>query len=97
MARRNSSSRKRGRPEAFISRSVVCAITGITEQQLMLWEYEEFVAPAAVVEINGRSEHVYDAAVLERIRTIQSLTEDLGVNLPGIGVALHLLDRLQSR
>jgi DNA-binding transcriptional MerR regulator len=43
---------------------------------------------------SGRSEPLYDPAVLERIRLIRILGEELEVNLPGIGIILNLLDRL---
>lgn len=90
--RRNSSSRRLG--QAYLSRSVLCTITGISEDQLRLWEYEEFIAPATTLEIDGEMHRVYDQESVRRIRTIRALAEDLGVNLPGIGVVLHLLDQL---
>lgn len=77
-----------------MSRSVVCRLGGITENQLMLWEYEEFVVPTAMLQVGRRSEPLYDEGVLRRIRTIRTLAEELGVNLPGIGVILHLLDQM---
>ena len=50
-----------------------------------------------MIEIEGHREPVYNQATLRRIRTIRSLGEDLGINLPGIGVILHLLDQKSSR
>ena len=47
-----------------------------------------------MIEIEGHREPVYSHATLRRIKTIRSLAEDLGMNLPGIGVILHLLDRM---
>ncbi len=92
--RRRSSSRARSR--AYLSRSVLCTMTGITEHQLALWEYEEFVTPVTMLEIEGETHRVYDESAIRRIRTIRALAEDLGVNLPGIGVVLHLLDQLRG-
>ncbi len=83
------------RRRAYLSRSVLCTMTGISEHQLRLWEYEEFLAPATVLEIEGEMHRVYDQASVKRIKTIRALAEDLGVNLPGIGVVLHLLDRMR--
>lgn len=102
MRRSRGSSRKRQRAprtrgSAYLSRSVLCTLTGISEHQLSLWEFEDFIAPAAVLEIEGEPQRVYDDAALSRIRTIRSLAEDLEVNLQGIGVILHLLDRLGLR
>ncbi len=79
---------------AYYSRSALCVLGGISEDQLRLWEWEELVVPARVLTIEGGAEKVYDQSSLQRIRTIRSLGEDLGVNLPGIGVILNLLDRL---
>lgn len=82
------------RERQYLSRSVLCTMTGISEHQLRLWEYEEFIAPATTLEVDGQRQRVYDQAAIRRIRIIRALAEDLGVNLPGIGVVLHLLDQL---
>ncbi len=96
MARRTSSSRRRGsRGETvLLSRTVLCTVTGASERQLAVWEHEDLISPAQVAEIDGRREPLYDRGALERIRLIRTLAEELEVNLPGIGVILHLLDRL---
>lgn len=41
-------------------------------------------------------EHRYDARAIERVRVCWSMHEDLGVNLAGLEVALHLLDQLEA-
>lgn len=38
----------------------------------------------------------FTASCVTRLRTIRRLRRDLGVNLPGIAVALDLLDRMQA-
>jgi DNA-binding transcriptional MerR regulator len=102
MARKSGPSNDRGRTRetrsgvAYLSRSVLCQLGGVTEHQLAVWEYEEFIAPSAILEVGGHRERVYDNSALRRIRTIRALAEDLGVNVPGIGVVLHLLDQLES-
>ncbi len=93
-AKRRAAMRPRS---AYLSRSAVCALGGITEHQLLVWESEELVTPAAVLQVEGNSEPVYDDSALRRIRTIRALDQDLGVNLPGISVILHLLDRLSGQ
>jgi DNA-binding transcriptional MerR regulator len=80
-----------------LSRDALRALGGITDDQLRLWEFEELIEHSAMLEIEGRREPVYNQATLRRIRTIRSLGEDLGINLPGIGVILHLLDQMSSR
>src|SRR2546423_11327470 len=85
--------RKRTAP-SYLNRDAVRTLGGITDDQLRLWEFEEFITHTTVIEIEGHCEPVYSESTLRRIRTIRSLGEDLGINLPGIGVILHLLDQL---
>ena len=58
----------------------------------MLRRFVEFglLEPA---EITGK-EILFDPVTLHRIRVIQRLRYDLGINLAGIGVILDLLDRI---
>ncbi|MFZ0657875.1 MAG: chaperone modulator CbpM [Candidatus Binataceae bacterium] len=96
MARRHSSSNrrpKRGNP-VLVTRGVFCVMTGISDRQLAVWEHEEFIAPAQVTRTGHATERLYDRAALERVRVIRTLSEELEVNIPGIGVILHLLDQL---
>ena len=107
MARRTSTSsasamssmrkRRRGaRGEVvLVSRSAFCAMCGISERQLALWEQEDLLAPARIEQSGTRAEPLYDRNALRRARVIRTLDEELEVNLPGIGVILNLLDRMQ--
>jgi DNA-binding transcriptional MerR regulator len=97
LKRRTPPARPRSAQPAYFSRDALCSLSGITDDQLELWEFEELVAHSRVLDVDGRPERVYDQLTLRRIRTIRSLGEDLGVNLEGIGVILHLLDQLSSR
>ena len=47
-------------------------------------------------EITGRI-LLFEPGVIRRLRVIQRLRCDLGINLAGIGVILHLLDRLKAQ
>jgi MerR family transcriptional regulator/heat shock protein HspR len=76
----------------LVSRSAFCAMCGISERQLAIWEQEDLLAP---VRIEQSAEPLYDRNALRRARVIRTLDEELEVNLPGIGVILNLLDRLQ--
>jgi DNA-binding transcriptional MerR regulator len=95
-SRRNGQKTTKTGSASYMSRSVVCRLGGITESQLMLWEYEEFVSPVAMLQVGRRTEPLYDESALRRIRTIRTLAEELGVNLAGIGVILHLLDQMNT-
>jgi len=76
----------------LVSRSAFCAMCGISERQLAIWEQEDLLTP---VRIEQSAEPLYDRNALRRARVIRTLDEELEVNLPGIGVILNLLDRLQ--
>ena len=80
-----------------MSREALRTLGGITEDQLRLWEFEDLIAHTAILEVDGRRVPVYSHGALRRVRIIRALGEDLGINLPGIGVILHLLDQLSSR
>ncbi len=97
---KRSSARRRGDADAakaktptFISRVALCRLAQVSEGQLRLWEEEELIVPTRFVELHGRREPLYTPKVLQRVRLIRTLAEDLEVNLPGIDVILNLLDR----
>ena len=95
MARRTSSrSASRGKV-VLMSRSVFCSIGGISERELASWEREDLIAPVRVERVRGRVERSYDRDALRRVRVIRTLAEELEVNIPGIGVILHLLDQME--
>lgn len=98
MASRTAPARKHGprrHSEAvLLTRSVLCRVAGVTERELAIWEHEELILPARIAEVEGRPEPLYASDALERARVIRTLAEDLDVNLPGIGVILHLLDQM---
>jgi DNA-binding transcriptional MerR regulator len=95
MAVRRKSHKTGPRPKLlFYSRSVACGLCGITERELAAWEAEELVAPARLLERDSRFEPLYDDTALRRMRLIRTLADDLEVNVPGIGIILHLLEQL---
>ena len=94
---RSASRSPHRRPAAYLSREALRTLGGITDDQLRLWEFEELITHSTMLEVEGHRVPVYSQSTLRRIRTIRSLGEELGVNLPGIGVILHLLDQMSSR
>jgi chaperone modulatory protein CbpM len=84
----------RKRPTLLLGRAAFCSITGISRQQLLLWEHESLIMPAGYDETGDSREPLYDESMLRRARLIRTLAEDLEVNLPGIDVILNLLDQL---
>jgi len=79
----------------LVSRSAFCSMCGISERQLALWEQEDLLTPVRIEQSGNLAEPLYDRNALKRARVIRTLDEELEVNLPGIGVILNLLDRLQ--
>jgi DNA-binding transcriptional MerR regulator len=98
MAPRTTRTRKHRRTRrsdaVLLTRTVLCRVAGVSERELSLWEREELILPARIAEVGGRSEPLYASDAVDRARVIRALAEDLDVNLPGIGVILHLLDQL---
>jgi len=64
-----------------------------THPELIL-SYVEY----GLIEPVGRRGTVllFEVAAVARVRTIQRLRNDLGVNLPGVGVILELLERIRE-
>ncbi len=82
-----------GRPAVFIG--VVAEIASVHPQTLRHYERIGLVKP-------GRSQgnvRMYSQDDIERVRLIQRLTSELGVNLAGVEVILNMRDRheLQRR
>ena len=64
----------------------VLEITGITRQALRTYEEVGIVSSAPAEE----DEKFYPEEVLETVRRVQRLREELGVNLPGVQVILEM-------
>ncbi len=71
--------------------SVVCKMFHVHPQTLRMYEKEGLLNPQRV----GRS-RMYSREDLERIRTILSLTKDLGVNRAGVDIILRMKHRLEA-
>lgn len=69
-------------------------LAGVSTSELSLWENERLLEPASMSEAGFGDEVLYDLAALRRARLIRVLSEDLGVNLPGIDVILNLLEEI---
>ncbi|MHB9132157.1 MAG: heat shock protein transcriptional repressor HspR [Armatimonadota bacterium] len=71
--------------------SVVARMVEVHPQTLRLYERQGLIKP-------GRRGHnrMFSEADIERLRQIQRLKDDLGVNLAGVEVILNLLDRIEE-
>ncbi len=82
------------RPRYMIS--VAAELVGMHPQTLRLYETKGLVRPART----SGGTRLYSDADIERLRLIQRLTTELGLNLAGVEQVLRLedeLDRLQAR
>src|SRR5512144_1687777 len=76
--------------EHFYTSSVAAELGGMHEQSLRMYERRGLIAPQRSA---GNMRRFSDADV-ERIRFIKRLVDDLGVNLAGVEVILHLREQL---
>ncbi len=65
---------------------------GIHPQTLRLYEREGLLRP---VRTEGNT-RLYDSDTIERLEIILTLTRDLGVNLAGVEVILHMKEKIES-
>jgi MerR family transcriptional regulator/heat shock protein HspR len=70
---------------------VVCEMFHIHPQTLRLYEREGFLRPQRV-----GGARLYSQDDLERIRTILSLTKELGVNRAGVDIILRMKRRMDA-
>ncbi len=75
----------------ILKRIEFIARVNIDEQTLETWLSEQWLLPLLETE-----EEAFTDADVARAKLIQELTQDFGVNQPGVSVALHLLDQLHS-
>ena len=80
------------RDEPLYMISVAARLCDLHPQTLRMYERLGLVRPARISSKN----RVYSAADIERLRQIQRLTQDMGVNLAGVEVILDLLDKMQK-
>ena len=72
--------------------SAVAKMLGVHPQTLRLYEREGLIKPARS-EGNTR---LYSDEDVERLRTIVSLTRDLGVNLAGVEIILRMKEQIEE-
>ena len=73
--------------------SVAARMVGVHAQTLRYYERAGLLSPS---RSRGRI-RLYSQSEIERLRQIQRLINDLGVNLAGAEVILRLTERLQQR
>jgi MerR family transcriptional regulator/heat shock protein HspR len=72
--------------------SVATVMVGVHPQTLRQYERVGLVQPQRT---NGR-QRLYSQADIDRLRQVQRLVNELGVNLAGVDVILRMSERIQS-
>lgn len=72
--------------------SVAAKICELHPQTLRLYERLGLIRPSRVSKKN----RMYSEADIARLKQIQRLTQDMGINLAGVEVILNLLDQMQK-
>ncbi|MEW5884644.1 MAG: MerR family transcriptional regulator [Armatimonadota bacterium] len=81
------------RDEPLFPISVAAKLCGVHPQTLRAYERQGLISPARVNEKN----RMFSEEDIERVRRIQRLTQELGVNLAGVEVILRLLDQMEEQ
>lgn len=79
------------RDEPLYVISVVARMVEVHPQTLRLYERQGLIKPQRRGHIR-----MFSDADIERLRQIQRLKDDLGVNIAGVEVILNLLDRIEE-
>lgn len=72
--------------------SVAARMCGLHPQTLRLYERLGLIQPHRV----GNSKRLYSEVDIARLRRIQRLTQQMGVNLAGVEIILRLLERIEQ-
>ncbi len=81
---------KRNEPVYMIG--IAAKLCGIHPQTLRQYERLGFVTPTRI----GTKNRLYSEYDIYKVRQVQRLTQDLGVNLAGVEIILRLLDDMEG-
>ena len=72
--------------------SVVAEMVGVHPQTLRLYEREGLIKPQRTT----RQTRLYSEADIDRLKSIISLTQDMGVNLAGVEIVLRMREQMED-
>ena len=72
--------------------SVVAQMFGVHPQTLRLYEREELICPCRT---KGKT-RLYSQKDVEKLKTILHFTQDLGINLAGVGLLLEIQEKMNE-
>lgn len=88
---KNGSKEARGEEALFVI-SVAARLADVHPQTLRMYERRGLICPRRTT----RKRRMYSERDVERLRRIQRMTQEMGLNLAGVELALDLLDKLES-
>lgn len=83
---------QRDRDEPLYAIGVAARLCDVHPQTLRMYERVGLIKPRRVSSKN----RMYSDADIERLRQIQRLTREMGVNLAGVDVVLRLLEQMED-
>lgn len=83
---------QRDKEEPLYMISIAAKLCEMHPQTLRLYERVGLICPHRI----GSKNRMYSDADIERLRQIQRLTHELGVNLAGVEVIFSLLDQMDA-
>ena len=92
MAERDETQGMHDTDEPLYLISVAARLCEVHPQTLRLYERMGLIKPQRI----GRKNRMYSDADIRRLRQIQRLTQDMGVNLAGVEVILNLLQQMDD-
>lgn len=82
--------------EPCFSLETVCALLELDARTLRGYERRGLIRLRWIRMEEGSRTALFTQTELRRARRIRILTEEMGVNLPGVEIILRLLDRIES-
>ncbi|MBI5870596.1 MAG: helix-turn-helix transcriptional regulator [Actinobacteria bacterium] len=84
--------RREGTTRALFMISVAAELSGMHPQTLRIYEQKGLITPART----PKNTRLYSEEDIERLRYIQRLTTDLGMNLAGVEKVIELEEQIES-
>jgi MerR family transcriptional regulator/heat shock protein HspR len=88
--KRKTESDATGEPRYIIS--VAARILGIQTHTLRYYERIGIIEPSR----SAGNIRLYSDSDIDKLRRVKNLIDDLGINLAGVEVILHMVDRIES-
>ena len=85
------------RTTVVYSEATVSKLVNIQSRTIVKYERLGLIKREWIVLEERSRQRCYLPEAVERLRKIKSLTADLGVNLAGVEVILHLLEQLEKK